>query len=187
MLTCKRARLHIALAVGGDLDETGEAAMNAHLADCPPCTQHLQTMKSNLRPLHERDDESLFTLHDSLWPDLNERLPDRSSLRQMRYNGWWAASAVFVACIAIAMFWQKQSEAYRDWKSETVAVPHIDHDALSNGPQYSVLQPSFGRPRPEPKRVRKFDFENFFRLPDSQIELPFLSDQNDSAGLYERR
>ncbi len=180
---CKRAKLFIALSVGGDLDEIGESVMKAHLADCPPCLQHLQAMKSNLRPLQNPDEASPYTLHDSLWPDLCERLPARNGFSVLKYNGWWVAGAVAVACVAIAMFWQTESHR-NQWPEYTATStsarpgafpePRLPDNPLSVGL-------SFSGPHPPPKRRMKpvDPAERFFRLTDSGIILPVLRKDDD--------
>lgn len=112
-MNCKRARLHIALRVGDDLDHAGTAELDGHLTGCADCRAHLGRVESNLHPLHERSGENPTDLRDSLWPDLLEKLPPRPGSRMPEFNGWWVALAVSAACAAILLFWQDESQSGR--------------------------------------------------------------------------
>lgn len=117
-MNCKRARLEIALWVGNDLDEASVESLQRHIAECSPCRNHWE----KLRSCHQRlkspsllSDESLSrgavkSMHDSVWPDLLVRLPARNAETQpVEFNGWFPAMAVIAASIAIAVFWQNDS------------------------------------------------------------------------------
>lgn len=91
MMNCKRARLAIALSVGSDLDENGEAELHEHLAECGSCRVHRKDLEGTLGALHGRPDEEPLAMRDSVWPAVSSRLSPR---REQRFNGWIPAAAL---------------------------------------------------------------------------------------------
>lgn len=119
-MNCKRARLHIALDVGDDLDSSAAAELERHLAECAECRDYRRCAAGTLDSLHDETAEAPGELQDSLWPDLLEKLPPRPG-RVPDFNGWWVALAVSAACVAILMFWQEETD--RSLVAGTQAVP----------------------------------------------------------------
>ena len=107
-MNCKRAQLYIALRVGDDLDDAALSELRGHLKQCPPCGVYAQRM---ITPLQDCELRSAEPLQDSLWPDLFEKLPPRPGRRTPDFHGWWAASAVVVACFAIGLFWHDEARS----------------------------------------------------------------------------
>lgn len=105
---CKRARLSIALSVGGDLDDDGEWELSAHLESCEDCRRYRAKLQADLPTLAVAQ-ETPRRLHDSVWPDLVERLPARRTRRLPEFNGWFAAIAVCIACAVPVLFWKMES------------------------------------------------------------------------------
>ncbi|HUG90293.1 MAG TPA: zf-HC2 domain-containing protein [Planctomycetaceae bacterium] len=105
-MNCKRAQAQIALSVGGDLDDATERELQEHLAGCPGCKRHWTQMDHTWALLLDRDDE-LPDPHDSVWPDLQVRLPDRREfLSRARFNGWVVALAATGVCLAMVSLWK---------------------------------------------------------------------------------
>ena len=87
-MNCKRAQAQIALAVGGDLDDAAERELHEHLGGCVDCHRHWKQMSDTWALLLDREDE-LPDPHDSVWPDLRVKLPNRRELMsRARFNGW---------------------------------------------------------------------------------------------------
>jgi Putative zinc-finger len=105
-MNCKRAQGQIALAVGGDLDDASERDLRKHLADCSGCQRHWEQMHNTWSLLLERDDE-LPDPHDSVWPEVEVRLPSRRDLlSRAQFNGWVVAVAVAGVCLAMVSMWR---------------------------------------------------------------------------------
>lgn len=126
-MNCKRARLQIALCVGGDLESDDCRELRQHLSSCEHCREQYDQMKSGVATLQERhENEDPYSLSDSLWPDLLQRLPARPGRGIPEFNGWWAALAVCVACVALLSFWNRETrvdrQVYADG-SDSAAAP----------------------------------------------------------------
>jgi predicted anti-sigma-YlaC factor YlaD len=105
-MNCKRAQAQIALSVGGDLDDTAERELQGHLESCSCCKRHSEQMNRTWTLLSERDDEPADP-HDSVWPDLQVRLPNRRELlSRARFNGGVVALCVAAVMLAMVSIWR---------------------------------------------------------------------------------
>jgi hypothetical protein len=119
-MNCKRAKLHIALLVGDDLEDAAKAELHDHLRECAPCREYHQSMTAVPSPFEDLEERTVLSQHDSLWPGLLDRLPSKPGARVHDFNGWWAALAVGVACFAIALFWNDEAHSGR-WSAPVAA------------------------------------------------------------------
>jgi hypothetical protein len=105
-MNCKRAQAQVALAVGGDLDDAAERELQEHLESCPGCRRHEQQMTDTWELLLDREDEPADP-HDSVWPDLQVRLPDRREFfSRARFNGGVVALCVAAVLLAMVSIWR---------------------------------------------------------------------------------
>lgn len=179
IVNCKRARLSIALSIGGDLDDDGEWELSAHLEGCEGCRRHLERMRSHLPSLAVASESAELKLHDSVWPDLSRRLPTKRTRRIPRFNGWWVALAVCVACAFLAAVWQNESAG----KPAVAQGPSVAADAKvdrslsrvdNTQPQREVTIDDFylvSSPDDGVDRVPAFSRRHHVRLP---IDIFFL-------------
>jgi predicted anti-sigma-YlaC factor YlaD len=101
-MNCKRAKVEIALWVGGDLGDAPEVSLKQHLGECSGCHRYWRQMKNSLRFLQEPDEDSLPVLTDSMWPDLSSRLSSRETMwRRGQFNGWIPAALIAASCVVI--------------------------------------------------------------------------------------
>ena len=157
VMNCKRARLHIALHVGDDLDAAGVVELDRHLAACADCRDYTAQFAGPLDSLHGNIVKP-GELQDSLWPELLDKLPARPGNRILEFNGWWIALAVSAACLAILMFWQ--DERRRRFTSDSGSIV----GASSNS--FPTARPAGGAPSGE---------RSVGRVPSSQPNFPSVA------------
>ena len=122
-MNCKRAQAQVALAVGGDLDDAAERELHEHLGGCVDCHRHWKQMSDTWAMLLDREDE-LPDPHDSVWPDLQVKLPNRRELMsRARFNGWTVALAVSAVCLAMVSMWQTANTPEPGFESAVHDVP----------------------------------------------------------------
>ena len=103
-MNCKKAKSHVALLIGQDLEPAVAEELRNHLDQCGDCHDHYRQMASCLEVLQTPEVEAWNTPGDSLWPQLSVRLAARPANRKPhRYSGWAPSLAVAAACTA--MFW----------------------------------------------------------------------------------
>jgi len=103
-MNCRRARPNIALSIGNDLDEQSERNVRRHLAVCPQCREYARSLRDSLKVLERSEKTPAERMHDSVWPDLSNRLrPADSGRRPERFNGWMPALAVVAACVTLVL------------------------------------------------------------------------------------
>lgn len=150
-MNCKQARILIALWVGDDLDEDAEVELDRHVAGCSACHEHFRRMQHSVQRLHDPDVSPEYRIHDSLWPSLACRLPDRPGGRVADYNGWWVALAVSAACVAIVLFSIDRSRSTH-WEPVAVPAP-APAVTVTPGPDFRIMQgPRLFGPAPTPRR-----------------------------------
>jgi hypothetical protein len=168
-MNCKRAKLHIALLIGDDLDEDAQAELREHLRECAPCREYHAGMADAPQFLHDIGGPVLQS-HDSLWPDLLDKLPPRPGLRLHEFHGWWAAAvAVVVAFLAIGLFWNDEARSGR-WNAPVATQRHaVDSPAFAELPKVPPIgvgdQPRKSRP------PQRFSYGSYWRL------IPFPGDR----------
>lgn len=96
----------IALAAGGDLDETDEVAIERRAAVCPETRERCAEMRESLAALHAcRDRAPVDETEESLWPAVASRLPTQRApgpLESLR--AWVPAITVASLLLAVATF-----------------------------------------------------------------------------------
>jgi len=163
-MNCKRAKLHIALLIGDDLEDAAQAELHEHLRECAPCREYHEGMIAVPSPFEDLEERTALPQHDSLWPGLLDRLPSQPGLRLHDFNGWWAALAVAVACFAIALFWNDEARSGR-WSSP-VAVqdvspnPSATLDVTKDIPSVAVGDGIHRKPSAPQQRLNKFFFHS---------------------------
>lgn len=158
-MNCKRAKLHIALLIGDDLEEESQAELREHLRECAPCREYHSHMAAAPQPWQEVEQPAVLSPHDSLWPDLLEKLPPRPGRRMYDFNGWWAAVAVVFACVAIGLFWNDEARSGR--RDEPVA----QYEPINSNsfPEFEGRPPQFGVSQQPERPPRRFYFQPDWR------------------------
>jgi hypothetical protein len=109
-MTCREARTDLALFAGGDLDDrTRVRELRQHVASCPGCKGHYQSLKSTLKTLGgvgavDAFASSTWESQHSLWPSIRRELarpPAQFSasvaFKQLRH--WTPFAAMTAACV----------------------------------------------------------------------------------------
>ena len=141
-MNCKRAQAQIALAVGGDLDDAAERDLHGHLGGCVDCHRHWKQMSDTWALLLDREDD-LPDPHDSVWPDLQVKLPNRRELMsRARFNGWTVGLAVSAVCLAMVSMWQTANTPEPGLEATVRDVPPPASDFP---PQPPTIRPHLGQ------------------------------------------
>ena len=142
-MNCKRAQAQIALSVGGDLDDAAELELGEHLESCTCCKRHRQQMTDTWELLLEREDEPSDP-HDSVWPDLQVRLPDRREfLSRARFNGGVVALAVAAVLLAMVSVWRTANTS-EPLLSDPAGMVDVDPSGAGPSPFLEPRRPSPG-------------------------------------------
>lgn len=182
---CKRAKLEIALWVGDDLDGNASDELKHHLSECAPCRQHRDRLKSSLKPLHDSDAASMFSINDSLWPNLLTQLPKRpADSEPSEFNGWLPALAVCAACLAIMTFWRANEfsrQSQPEFAGSSVSAdtpPTLHRDEFQSGTTavFSPSSPSSDFSVSEPILERQGQLSSRPRLPSWLFGVEFEND-----------
>jgi anti-sigma factor RsiW len=158
-MNCKRAQAQIALAVGGDLDDAAERELHKHLDGCVECHRHWRQMNDTWALLLDREDE-LPDPHDSVWPDLQVKLPSRRALMsRARFNGWTVALAMAAICLAMVSM----------WRTANTSEPMLGPEQITELPQLDVPRiPEGWSPQPGFRQPQLHEVDQFLSLPANE-------------------
>lgn len=105
-MTCQTVRSLLPLVAGGDLSGRRLERVRTHLADCPPCREHLRWLQAGLAVLADVRDWAPVPQ-----PDLWQRVGPRLAAARFASSGWrtglsWrhlSAACAIVAAVAVGL------------------------------------------------------------------------------------
>ncbi|MFV0442394.1 MAG: anti-sigma factor family protein [Planctomycetaceae bacterium] len=108
-MTCREARADIALYAGGDLDDRARVReLRLHVAGCPECREHYQSLKTTLKTLSGLGPVELggatWQSTGSLWPAIRQEIgrpPEPLTVAKAfkQLKPWAPLAAMTVACV----------------------------------------------------------------------------------------
>lgn len=111
-MNCRESRFQLALFVGGDLDESSSVGLRRHLATCPECRDHHDSLSNLMDQVEQIESQSTAIMHAaSVWPQLAAVIKVREQDRTRRFNGWIAGFAVAATVLAMVTIAQNLPSA----------------------------------------------------------------------------
>jgi anti-sigma factor RsiW len=106
MSKCQKYRQDLALLVGQDLDVVAQLEAERHVATCPQCREHLQSLRSGQRVLQQARTQqpSPVAEESSVWSGVSRQmraLDERSG--RSNWRGWLPAVALAAACLTVTV------------------------------------------------------------------------------------
>ena len=103
---CQKHRQNLALLVGQDLDVGAQVEAERHVATCPDCRAHLQSLRSGQRVLEQARTQSPAAVAEesSVWGGVSRQirvLDERSG--RATWRGWLPAMALAAACLTVTV------------------------------------------------------------------------------------
>jgi len=106
MSKCQKYRQDLALLVGQDLDVVAQLEAERHVATCPQCREHLQSMRSGQRVLQQARTQQPAPVAEeaSVWAGVSRqmRVLDERAGRS-NWRGWLPAVALAAACLTVTV------------------------------------------------------------------------------------
>lgn len=158
-MNCTRAKSHIALWAGGDLDDRQVAQLERHVAVCPDCREYRQRMAGSLQVLQNPASGESSSLHDSVWPGVESRLAVQSQIearRAERLNRWLPAAAIAAACLAVIAFTTEPARQPRTLQGELLPGDLQPWESLVPGKGSFVVGPGSSDQEVD-RGIREFD------------------------------
>ncbi|RPI89358.1 MAG: zf-HC2 domain-containing protein [Planctomycetaceae bacterium] len=109
MNECRKHRLNLALLAGNDLEGGSRVLVERHLATCPECRAHWQSLKAGQAVLEQARAAGCLALESAapaesatVWPDLQRQIRVTEERRnEIGWRGWLPAAAMAAASLAI--------------------------------------------------------------------------------------
>lgn len=106
MSKCQKYRQDLALLVGQDLDTVARVEAERHVATCPDCRAHLQSLRSGQRVLLQarKQTPAAVTEEASVWGGVSRQirvLDERAG--RTNWRGWLPAVALAAACLTVTV------------------------------------------------------------------------------------
>lgn len=176
MSKCQKYRQDLALLVGQDLDLVAQVEAERHVATCPDCRSHLQSLRSGQRVLLQARTQAPVSVAEesSVWGGVSRQirvLDERAG--RTNWRGWLPAVALAAACLTLTVITTDLLDPSRLGSTRQVG----DLSGGSSTPQ-GLLAPNRNVSNPvntQPMRVP---------LPSSDLQLNQPDD--DSKGIPRR-
>ncbi len=106
-MNCRDSKVAIALHLGHDeADPADWEQARRHAATCDDCRQHYQRLKKSMAVLEQADGKETYEVQESLWPQLEGRLPSQpGQKREHKPRSWTPFISFTVACMLFLMVW----------------------------------------------------------------------------------
>ena len=140
MSKCQKYRQDLALLVGQDLDVVAQVEAERHVATCPDCRVHLQSLRSGQQVLQQARTQSPSNVAEeaSVWGGVSRQirvLDERAG--RANWRGWLPAVALAAACLTVTVITTDMLDPLRLNSSRTVG----EMSGGSNTPQ-GLLAPN---------------------------------------------